>query len=175
MSLHDSIRRPRRRAVLAGASVLLLVGGGTAYGYFTSQGTNTASTTVGSVSPWTVTGPTGSGNPTTSTGVMLPGSGTLTVSYAALNPSNGNQYLNSAVVTISADTNGNVLNTAAANAPVTGCLASWFTVSNTGAPAPQNVAGGAHVAGSATVSMSKPNVSQNACQGVSPQVTITVN
>lgn len=170
-----SIRRPRSRAVLAGAAALLLAGGGTAYAYFTSQGTNTASTTVGSASPWNVTGTNGLGSPSTSTGVMLPGSGTLTVSYAAVNPSSGNQYLNSAVVTVSKDANGDVLNTAASNAPVPGCAAAWFTVSNTGAPAPQDVAGGTYVNGTAAVSMSNPNVSQNACQGVSPQVTITVS
>jgi hypothetical protein len=165
-----------RRMSVAGTVAAAVLLGGSAYAYFTSSATGTAATTVGTASTWAVTGSGGTGSPAATGGPMYPGVGTMTVTYAAKNPAGGGtQHLNAAAVTVSADGSGNVLDTNAANAPKVGCLASWFTVGNGGAPAPVDVASGSSVDGSATVQMTNAAVSQDLCQGVKPQVTISVS
>jgi hypothetical protein len=164
-----------RRTSVVGAVAAVVLVGGSAYAYFTSSSTGTAATTVGSASSWLITGSGGTGSPSASAGAMYPGVGTLTVSYAAKNPTGGGtQHLNSAAVTVSNDGSGNILDTNNSNAPKVGCLASWFTVNNGGAAPAADVAPGSSVDGSATVSMTNAAVSQDSCQGVKPQVTITV-
>lgn len=152
-----------------GAAVLIGVGGGAfgAYAYFTSGGTGTGNATVGTASDFEIEAdpPTGP--------ALLPGAGTQTLNYTVTNVGDGQQQLTSVVVTVSDDGSGNVLNTAAANAAVPGCLVSWFTVDNTGAPAATTLASGAAATGSATLTMPNAAVNQDPCQGVSPQLTIT--
>src|SRR4051794_34262566 len=75
-----------RRTSVAGAVTAVVLVGGSAYAYFTSSSTGTAATSVGTASTWLVTGTGGTGSPAASAGSMYPGVGTLTVTYAAKNP-----------------------------------------------------------------------------------------
>ncbi|HZU73851.1 MAG TPA: hypothetical protein VE990_13865 [Acidimicrobiales bacterium] len=99
----------------------------------------------------------------------------MSVSYGVKNVGGGTQKLTSVVVSVTANSSGYVLDTASGNAAVTGCLASWFSVDNTGAPTAQEVTAGSVVTGTAAVTMTDVNASQDSCQGVSPQVTISVS
>jgi hypothetical protein len=168
-SVGGVMRLPKRTIPIGIGLTLAVVAGVVGYAYFTGEGTGTGSAEVGTASPWDVT------DITTAGPALLPNSGTQTVSYTITNASDGQQSLNAVEVTL-ADDGGNVLNSEAEDAPVEGCLVSWFVVDNTGAPTtPASLAGGASVTGSATVTMSDPGVNQNACQGVSPQIIVTAS
>lgn len=156
------IRRKRSIAALSVVAVLALAGG--AYAYFTSTGSNTGSVTVGSATPFTVTPGTATGSS------LLPGSGTQSISYTVTNPSSGNQKL----TTTTAQVASSGLNVTSGGTAVPGCLASWFTVTNT-PPAATDLAGGASTTGSLTVTMPDVNTNQNACQGVTPDITINAS
>jgi hypothetical protein len=60
---------------------------------------------------------------------------------------------------------------------VAGCLASWFTATNT-PPAylPQTLAGSAtSTAGSVAVTMQDSGTNQNVCQGATPDITVSAS
>lgn len=151
-------------------SVAVVVGviGGTiaAYAYFTSQGSGSGAASVGTATPWTVSGVSTTGGP------LKPASGTETIGYTVTNSSSGQQKLNAVTVSVVNDGSGNVLNSASGDAAVAGCLVSWFSVDNSGAPSAANLAGGGSVTGSATVTMTDSGTSQDACQGVSPKLNV---
>jgi hypothetical protein len=68
-----------------------------------------------------------------------------------------------------------VVTGAGAGTPVVGCLTSWFVVTNT-PPTATDLAGGASLTGgSLTVTMNNAAVSQDVCQGVLPQITISAS
>jgi hypothetical protein len=82
------------------------------------------------------------------------------------------------------DGNGNTLDASNSDTPTVGCLTSWFTltVNNPGGPSmPFPIYAGAGSAYSdsgnltVTVTESNPNVSQNACEGTSPEVIVTAS
>jgi hypothetical protein len=155
------IRRKRSIAALSVVAVLALAGG--AYAYFTSTGTGTGSAKVGSALPFTVA-------PAAATGSMYPGAGTSVINYTVTNTSTGHQQLNTTTATV-ASSGGNVTSGAV---PVSGCLASWFTPTNT-PPAAVNLAGGGTATGSVSVAMTDSGTNQNVCQGVTPDITINAS
>jgi hypothetical protein len=156
------IRRKRSIAALSVVAVLALAGG--AYAYFTSTGTGTGHALVGSATAFTVTPAAATGGP------LLPGSGTETIGYTVTNPSAGHQQLNTTTALV-ASSGGNVTSGGTA---VPGCLASWFTVTNT-PPAAVNLAGAGTATGSLTVVMTDSGTNQNPCQAVSPDITINAS
>jgi hypothetical protein len=156
------IRRKRSIAALSVVAVLALAGG--AYAYFTSAGSGTGHALVGSPTAWTVTPAAATGGP------LLPGFGTETINYTVTNASAGHQELNMTTAVI-VSSGGNVTSSGTA---VPGCLAAWFTPVNT-PPAAADLAGGGTATGSLTVTMTDAAVTQNACQGVSPDITITAS
>lgn len=150
-------------AVLGSIAALALAGG--AYAYFTSSGTGTVTATVGSAASFTVTFGTPTGGP------LYPGSGTQNIPYTVTNPSGGGAQNLTTTTTAIASSGADVTS---AGAPVAGCLASWFTATNT-APASGTLAPGGTAGGSVAVTMQNVGVSQNACQGVAPDVTVSAS
>jgi hypothetical protein len=144
------------------ATALALAGG--AFAYFTASGSATGQAAVGSSTPWTVTF-------SATAGTMYPGAGTATMAYTVTNAGSGNQKLATTTASVNADTNGYVTNHGTS---VTSCQASWFTATNT-PPTAADLAAGAHTTGSVAVTMADAAVSQNACQGVTPDVTVSAS
>ena len=137
---------------------------GVAFAYFTSTGSGTGSATVGSSTALTVAFGT-------VTGTMYPGSGSSTLPYTITNPSAGHQNLAATTATVVNDGAGNIKD---ANVAVPGCLATWFTVTNSG-PAPVDLAGGASTTGSVAVTMANAASNQDACQTHHPDITVNAS
>lgn len=154
-----------KKKIIAVISVIAVFAVGTAaFAYFTSTGSGTGQAAVGSSTHWTVA-------LSASTGTMYPGSGSSVIPYTVTNAGTGNQYLTTTAASVNADTNGNVTSHGTS---VSGCLATWFTATNT-APTAADLAGGAHTTGSVSVAMSDANANQNACEGVTPDVTVNAS
>lgn len=162
----DKERKTFRKKLVALVGGLVVVGtAGAAFAYFTSTGSGTSNATVGSATNWTVTAGTPTGGP------LYPGSGTVTVAYTITNPSSGHQMLNTTTAALT--TSG--LNVVSGGSGVSGCLASWFVVTNT-PPTATDLAGGASLTGgSLTVTMTNVALVQDLCQGVLPQITISAS
>ena len=155
----------KKHAIAALGSVAVLALAAGAYAYFTSSGTGTVTATVGSASPFTVT----FGSPTG--GPVFPGSGTQTIPYTVTNPSGGGSQSLTATTTVIASSGTDVTS---GGTPVAGCQAAWFTATNT-APAAATLAPGGTATGSVAVTMQNAGVSQNACQGVAPDVIVSAS
>jgi hypothetical protein len=128
---------------------------------------------VGTSTNWTVASTASSGGP------LFPGSGSEAIPFTVTNASAGQQAINSIATALTTDNSGGVFDTTS-GVFVDGCLASWFTVSNTVPSFPYDLAGtnpGAAgvYSGTATLTMQDaPTVAQDACQGLTPQIKITV-
>ena len=158
----------RRIAIAAVATTFALAGGGAAFAFFTTTGSGTGSATVGSATTWGVSlsDPTG--------GPLLPGSGTETFTYTVTNNSpSSNQALKTLTTTIPSSA-GDILVSGVA---VPGCLATWFTATVATGPTPTfgtAMVPGDTATGTVTVTMSDPDVNQDACQGQTPDVQVDV-
>jgi hypothetical protein len=158
------IKFTKKRAVATLIAIGALAVAGGAFAYFTASGSGTGQATVGSSTPWTVTfGST--------TGAMYPGAGTAVLPYTVTNAGSGNQKLATTTVSVNADASGNVTSHGAS---VSGCLATWFTPTNT-PPTAVDLAAGAHTTGSVSVAMTDASANQNSCQGVSPDITVSAS
>jgi hypothetical protein len=156
----------RRIAVVSVVVVGVLAVGGVAFAYFTSTGSGTGQATVGSAANWSVT----AGAPS---GTMYPGAGSTTIVFTVQNAGTGNQKDNTDSVAVAHDGTGNVTSHGTA---VPGCLASWFTATiGTDNARGVDFAPGASNTVNVSVTMSDAAVSQDACQGVTPDITLTVN
>jgi hypothetical protein len=153
-----------KRLVLPLSALAALVAAGAAIAYFTTTGSGTGQATVGGPTTWGVTfGAT--------TGTMYPGVGTSTVNYTITNNGGGHQYVQGTTASVADDGTGNIKDNGAA---VPGCLSTWFTVTNS-APTPVDLAPSGTTTGSAAVTMTDANTSQNACQGHNPDIVINVS
>jgi hypothetical protein len=158
------IKLTKKRLIATVVAIGALAIAGAAFAYFTASGSATGQAAVGSSSPWTVAfGST--------TGTMYPGAGSTTMPYTITNASTGHQKLATTSASVNADANGYVTSHGSS---VTGCQASWFTAANT-PPTAADLAGGAQATGSVSVSMTDASVSQNSCQGVTPDITVNAN
>lgn len=156
--------RFRKRVMVPLVALTALGATGAAIAYFTTTGSGTGQATVGSDTPWSVTfGAT--------TGTVYPGAGTSTVHYTITNNGGGHQYVNSTSAAVVDDGSGNIEDN---GVPVPGCLSSWFTVTNV-PPAGVDLAPGGQTTGSADMTMSNANTSQNACEDHHPDVVISVS
>jgi hypothetical protein len=151
-----------RRVLIGLGAIVSLALAGAAIAYFTSTGSGTGTASVGNASNWTVNVATPSGGP------LYPGAGSQTFQYTVTNAGSGHQQLNATATSVPGDANGDILTS---GAPQAGCKAIWFTAANTPV-APTNLAGGASVTSSVTVTMQDSNTNQNACQGKSPDVKV---
>jgi hypothetical protein len=163
----------RRKLILAAGTVGGMIVAGVAVAFFTGgAGSGTGNATVGASSALAVTV-----NSAGATGAPIyPGAGTEKIPFTVTNNSSGHQGLTSLTYAIANDGSGNVV-TGVNNTPVSGCLASWFSASgDSGNPAlPDDLAGSGTYTGDVDVTMSDVNSSQDACQNVTPNVTVTAN
>ena len=156
----------RKRIVIFCAAVIVVLGGaGTAFAYFSSTGSGTGQATVGSATTWQVTAGA-------ATGTIYPGAGSSQIVFTVKNNASGEQQFTNATAAVNSS-GGNV--TSSSN-PVTGCLASWFTASVSANPGVNtNIAPGGTTTVTVTVTMPSSTVNQNACQGVTPDITLSVS
>jgi hypothetical protein len=154
-----------KKRTLALAVVVVLAVAGAAIAYFTSSGSGTGTASVGSSTAFTVSVSSDSSHG------LYPGAGSENLAYSVHNGSSGNQNLSGTSAVVAQDTNGDVTS---GGSSVAGCKASWFTAVNNG-PTPANLAGGATVNGSVDVSMQDSGTNQDACQGASPDITVSAN
>jgi len=155
--------RSKKRAAAFGSLVAMVAVAG-AIAYFTGTGSGTGQAQVGTSTPWSVTFGA-------STGTMYPGSGTSTVNYTVTNNGSGNQHLNTTTASVVADGSGNVKSS---GTPVSGCLATWFSVSNS-PPAGTTLSPSASTTGSAAVTMAESGTNQDACKTVTPDILISAS
>ena len=166
----------KKRAAAAAALIVLAGGGMAAYAYFTSSGSGTgAGGSVGTSTAFTV-------NNFSATGSLYPGDATgAAVTYRINNPSTGHQAVQAVTVSV-ASSGGNIVDDTTGN-PVTGCTATWFSASTStftasgggGVTLTADVAGGDYIVGHTTVTMSNVASTQDACQGKSPRLSVSVS
>jgi hypothetical protein len=156
-----------KRAMAALTVVGVLVLAGAALAYFSSSGSGTGSASVGSSTAFTVAVSPATGGP------LYPGSGTENLAYTVNNPSSGSQNLSATTASV-ASSGANITSGGVA---VPGCLAADFTATNTPpTPLPQNLAGGAtSTGGSVAVTMTNTAANQDACQGKTPDITVSAS
>jgi hypothetical protein len=167
--------RSKKKAIAGVLGVLLALAAVTgAVAYFTgASGSSTGTGTVGTSSQWGVamSTPTWSG----SLHALYPGASNDTelMPFTITNNGNGNQGLNSVQITIPS-TNGDVTS---GGTEVNGCKASWFsaTADSGNGPVPTDLAAGATYLGKVDLVMNDLNVSQDACKGAQPDVTVTAS
>jgi hypothetical protein len=151
----------KKAAAIGLAAGIALGAGGVAFAYFTSTGTGTGSVKVGSATNFTVV-------KASTSGTLYPGATTASVTFTITNPGHGHQNaasVSSSVVTKTGDiTSG--------GSKVAGCLSTWFTTAN--AFTPVNLAPGGHTSAVVTVTMHTTTVTQNPCQGKTPNINLTV-
>ena len=159
----------RRQIVIAGiAAATVLAGGGAAFAYFGASGSGTGSATVGTTGTWQVT-------QAGTSGTIYPGSGSSVITFSVKNTGTGDQQFSTATAAVNSDSGGNI-QTGGSNTSVSGCLASWFSPSVTSDTSINtNVAGGNTVTVQVTVSMPSSSVNQNACEGATPNVTLSIS
>jgi hypothetical protein len=156
----------KKRAIVIAVVGSLALGAG-AYAYFTSTGTGNGAGSVGSSTAFTVA------VSSDATGTLYPGAGSQTLTYNVTNSSSGHQRLSSAIASV-ASTGGEIMS-GTPSAPVSGCLASWFTASaSTTNPLPQDLAGSGISSGTVVVTMQNdPDASQDSCQGKAPKILVS--
>ena len=157
----------KRIAAVALSGAVILGGAGIAAAFFTSTGTGTGQAAVGTASSWGVAA--GS-----ETGTMLPGSGTATIPFTITNNGSGAQAYSSVTAAVAADGSGNVTSHGTA---VPGCLASWFTAT-AGTPSPvtgTSIAAAGTATATVSVTMSDSATNQDACESVTPDITLSVS
>jgi len=168
-------RKLWKKRLAAVAFVAALAITGAAVAYFTGgSGNVTANGTVGSSSPWTVAAgtPTWSGTLT----ALYPGAtnDTELIPFTATNGGKGDEAVTN--IAISMPTlNGDVTS---GGVEITGCKATWFTASADASnpTLPSDIASGSAYSGKVDLTMQNvTNASQDACQGKTPAVTVTVS
>ena len=153
-----------KKRVAAFASLVAMAAVVAAIAYFTGTGSGTGQAQVGTSTPWGVTFGA-------STGTMYPGSGSSTVNYTVTNNASGNQHLNTTTASVATDGSGNVTSS---GTPVSGCLATWFSASNS-PPAAVTLAPAASTTGTAAVTMAESGTNQDACKNVTPDIVISAS
>jgi hypothetical protein len=159
----------RRRVVVALTAVVVLAAASGAFAYFTGSGSGVGTATVGSGGAWKVTAAAPTGGP------IYPGGSSEAISYTVTNTGSGSQELQATTAALETTTYNGATVVEQSGAPVAGCLASWFTVTNSG-PASQDLASQATSGtGSVAVSLSDSGTNQDACEGVSPTLNISAS
>ena len=151
----------RKRIFVSSTIALLIAGGGVAYAYFSTTGSGTGSTAVGTSSELTITQITEG----TSTGdasylpvALLPGGDAQNLAISIYNPSNGDQGIHSVTVSPAVPSalavstyNGlhpapavqaSLSDVTSSGVPIAGCLAAWFHETNWGPVAADIVVAG---------------------------------
>ncbi|HEV3352200.1 MAG TPA: hypothetical protein VG076_04720 [Acidimicrobiales bacterium] len=159
----------KKRAAAAVAALAITGGGMAAYAYFTGgSATSTSSSAhTGNVTSWSVSLGTFAGGP------VYPGSGTDSATYTVTNNGNGDQALTTATATVVSGTGGAVT---VSGTPHAGCLAAWYSAT-AGTPVSgfnASIAKNGTTTGTVSVVLNESGGNQNPCQGINPDVTVTV-
>lgn len=168
----SSLFATRRRIAIVGiTAAMVLAGGGAAFAYFTATASGTGSASVGSPGSWSV-------SESGSTGTIYPGSGNSMITFNVMNGGSGDQQYSSAIATVNSSTEeGYVGDITQSGTPVSGCLATWFNTTVTTDP---HIGGDVNAGNTVqvTVKVTMPSDStddQDACEGVSPDVTLSIS
>jgi hypothetical protein len=153
----------KKLLVLALSAIGAMAVAVSAYAYFSGSGSGTGTASVGSTKGFAVS------VSSDSSGSLYPGYGSEALSYTIKNNSGGVQNLARTTVAVADDGAGNITS---GGHSVAGCKSTWFTATDA-PPAYGEIQGGQSVAGTVTVRMQDVNVSQDSCQGVSPDINVT--
>jgi hypothetical protein len=153
----------KRFAVLGAIAILAMAG--IAVAYFTSTGSGSGSATVGEATAFKVTVSAATGGP------LYPGSGSENLAYTVKNEGSGAQNVNATSASVASDEGGDITQ---GGEPVEGCKAAWFTATDS-SPAPVDLAGSESASGSVEVTMQDSGTNQDACQGASPDITVSAS
>jgi hypothetical protein len=148
----------------AAVAAVLLVGGGTAYAYWTASGGGSGSAATGTPSALTV-------NQTSTVTDMAPGDSAQTLSGTFDNPNPGPIYVGSVTATIASVTK-------AGGAVAGTCDATDYTLANAAMTVNVQVAAGSGVGSwtGATIKFNnKAGTNQDACKGATVNLTYTVS
>jgi hypothetical protein len=165
-----------KKVVAIGLAAGITLGlGGAAFAYFTASGSVSGAAAVGDATSatWGIT-------QSSETGTMYPGQGSTAITYTIKNLGSGNQALESKTLAASVYSNPNTPNAGdvmSNGSVVAGCLASWFTPA-IGVPTTSygtSILPGATENVTVTWSMTDDPSSQDACQGVSPVVSLAAS
>ena len=162
-------------AIVVVTAALVLAGGRAAFAYFTSSGSGTGAASVGSpgTADWSVSVDTRD----STIGAIYPGSGNDQIVFYVQNDGNGDEQFSTATPTVDEDGGDIEEGATASPSPVASCSASWFHAMVTDDPRINtdiNPGGTVQV----TVKVTMPSDStdnQNACEGASPDVTLSVS
>jgi hypothetical protein len=167
----------RKKLFAALGTVAALAIGAIAVAYFTgANGTGTGSGTVGSSTAWSVAVTPGSATFTPAGYTAIyPGAGNEAIPFTVTNNGKGAQNLRTLAYAVKSDGASPANAETSSGTVITGCQAAWFTASadagNTSLPS-DLVAGGTY-SGKVDMTMTDSGTTQDACQGVSPGVTVT--
>jgi hypothetical protein len=189
-------RFTKKRVAILGVALGALALAVGAYAYLTTNGSGSGNATVisstANAGKWTVA------VTPDSTDALLPNSGTASLPFSITNASSGNEGLTNVNVSLATSGSGSsAVIEDSTGTPVAGCLASWFNVdgtsgsqTDTNAPVytssatqnsttlvtlPDDLASGGVVYGTATITMSDFPVSQDACEGHTPKLTVSAS
>lgn len=140
----------KKITAIAAAGILTVATAGGAYAYWTTTGAGSGSATTGTSSAFVVTTNAATGGP------LTPGGPSQTVAFHVQNTNSGVQKLNAVAATV-ANTDGTTWSA------VAGCSAADYTV---GVPAFSvgDIAPGASVDGTVTITMNNLNANQDGCK-----------
>jgi len=159
----------RGRIVTVGlAAVMVLAGGGTAFAFFTATGSGTGTATVGSGGSWSV-------SQSSASGTMYPGSGNTTITFTVTNNGSGDQSYSNATAAVNSSTEGGYITES--GTPVSGCDAGWFSalVTNANREGANIGTGGSFMVTVKVTMPSDPSDDQDACQGKTPDVNLSIS
>lgn len=148
----------RRFMVIAIATAAVLVGGGVAVAYWTTSGTGTGTATAGTGSTVTVT------QNSTVTG-LYPGGPSQAIDFTINNPGPGQQYVTAVALAVTGTSNGS-------------CTSADFQVTQPTITAGEIPTGGTAYLGATTgagIKMLDRGANQNACKGVTVNLSYTVS
>lgn len=172
----------KKRAVVALSLLLALAAVTVAVAYFTGASNSaTGAGTVGSSTQWGIS--MGSVSWSGSLSALYPGAGAINdteyLPFTVTNNGKGYQSIQSVTVSLPTESAAGEVGDAetAAGADIPGCKSSWFTAAlDSGNPTvPADLAAGGTYTGKVDLTMQDSGTNQNACQGVSPAVTVTVS
>jgi hypothetical protein len=155
----------RRVAAVVLSGVVVLAGAGIAAALFTTGNTATGQGSVGDGSVWNVSLSTPNGPP------LLPGVGSQTLTYTITNTTNTAQTLTS--VNAALGTSGGYITEN--GKPVTGCWASWFYLAPNTPSLPESVSPNTSVTDTVVLTFPASSQNQDACEGSTPDITVSVS
>lgn len=144
-----NLARTSRKTRIAATTAVLVLGGGAAFAFWSATGAGDGAASTGTSTPFTITTGTATGAP------LTPGGPTQTVPFTVTNPGTGSQNLAAVNVTV-AGPGGTDWN-------AVGCSALDYTV-GTAAFTPGQIAAGASISGTVTITMNNLATNQDACK-----------